>query len=109
MARHRAMRILQVSTSDGGGGAEKVAWSLFQAYRQHGLPSWLAVGYKRSNDRDVLLVPKDHYRRRWARTWFAIGNILSPLVGKVRGSGGVAKLATFGRTAPTAVRDSPRI
>jgi len=81
------LRILQVSTADIAGGAERVAWNLFQAYRQRGLRSWLAVGYKRSHDPDVLLIPNDGYRSRWARTWFTIGNILSPLVGRVRGAG----------------------
>ena len=86
MGRADALRILQVSTSDGGGGAEKVAWNLFQAYRQRGLLSWLAVGYKRSDDPDVLLIPNDAYHSKWARTWAAIGNMLSPFVGKVRGA-----------------------
>ena len=81
------LAILQVSTSDRGGGAERVAWNLFQAYRQHGLPSWLAVGYKRSDDPDILLVPNGDYRSRWARAWLAIGSMLSPLVGRVRGAG----------------------
>lgn len=81
------MRIVQISTSDRAGGAEKVAWNLFQAYRQHGLPSWLAVGYKRSDDPDVLLVPNGHYRTKWARILPAVGNILSPLIGRIRGAG----------------------
>ena len=86
MVKDGALRILQVSTADSGGGAEKVAWNLFQAYRQRGLRSWLAVGRKGSNDPDVLLIPNDEHHSKWARTWFAIGNLLSPLVGRVRGA-----------------------
>jgi glycosyltransferase involved in cell wall biosynthesis len=81
----RPVRILQVSTVDIGGGAEKFAWDLFQTYRARGYGSWLAVGYKRSDDPDVLLVPNDDCRSQWARMWFAVGNMLSPLVGRVRG------------------------
>jgi glycosyltransferase involved in cell wall biosynthesis len=78
------MRILQVCTSDGPGGAEKIAWCLFHACRQTGFPSWLAVGRKYSNDPDTLLIPMP--QRVWTRGWRALGNTLSPLVGKVCGA-----------------------
>jgi glycosyltransferase involved in cell wall biosynthesis len=81
----RPMRILQVSTADILGGAEKVAWDLFHACRAHGYGSWLAVGRKCSDDPDVLLVPNDDCRSRWARIGAATGNMLSPLAGRVRG------------------------
>lgn len=50
------MKICQVSTADVAGGAERVAWSLFQEYRRLGHQSWLAVGRKRSTDPDVLVM-----------------------------------------------------
>lgn len=52
------MNILQVSTADCGGGAEGSARALFAAYRQRGHGSWLAVGWKRSADPDVLELPR---------------------------------------------------
>lgn len=51
------MKILQVSTKDYGGGAEKSAWSLFLKYRELGETSWLAVGQKLSNDSNVFEIP----------------------------------------------------
>lgn len=51
------MKVLQVSSADLGGGAERVAWSLFDALRQAGHESWLAVGRKRSADPNVFVVP----------------------------------------------------
>jgi glycosyltransferase involved in cell wall biosynthesis len=48
------VKILTVSTSDLGGGAERTAWLLFEAYRARGHDSWLAVGNKRSADPRVL-------------------------------------------------------
>jgi len=81
------LRILQISTSDGGGGAEKVAWNLHQAYLDRGLHAWMAVGRKLSDEPNILLLPNDDYRSRWARIWAAIGNELSPWVGIVRGMG----------------------
>jgi len=50
------LRILQVNTSDRSGGAQRSAWNLFQIYRARGHKSWLAVGYKRTDDPDVLVI-----------------------------------------------------
>lgn len=50
------MRILQVSTTDVGGGAERVARNLFEAFRTRGQESCLAVGLKYSSDPDVLAI-----------------------------------------------------
>lgn len=63
----RALRILQVSTSDIGGGAERIGWQLFQAYRKRGFPSWIAVGIKRSNDSDVFIIPNDAHQNGLTR------------------------------------------
>jgi glycosyltransferase involved in cell wall biosynthesis len=51
------LRILQVSTYDVAGGAEKIAWDLFTSYRTQGHQSWLVVGTKKSQDQNVLSVP----------------------------------------------------
>lgn len=51
------LRILQVSTYDIAGGAEKIAWDLFTLYRALGHQSWLAVGAKKSQDQDVFPIP----------------------------------------------------
>jgi glycosyltransferase involved in cell wall biosynthesis len=52
-----ALRILQVSTCDVAGGAEKIAWDLFTSYRTQGYQSWLVVGIKRSQNQDVFFIP----------------------------------------------------
>lgn len=52
------LNILQVSTFDHAGGAEKIAWDLFTSFRRLGHGSWMAVGTKRSQDPDVLCIPK---------------------------------------------------
>jgi glycosyltransferase involved in cell wall biosynthesis len=51
------LRILQVSTYDVAGGAEKIAWDLFTSYRTQGHQSWLVVGTKKSQDQNVFFVP----------------------------------------------------
>jgi hypothetical protein len=49
-----SLRILQVNTGDTGGGAQNIAWNLFQTYRRRGHRSWLAVGDKHSMDPGVV-------------------------------------------------------
>lgn len=82
------LRILQVSKADLGGGAEKIAWDLFQDFRARGLESWLAVGSKRSDDPDVLLVPLESNSNgtRWSHGWLTVANRFSTLVKRVRGA-----------------------
>jgi hypothetical protein len=63
------LRILQVNTADLGGGAEKVAWELLQAYRKRGHDSWLAVGRKSTDDPQVVKIPNEENRSKWVQEW----------------------------------------
>ncbi len=63
------LRILQVNTADVAGGAEKVAWDLFQACRRRGHDSWFAVGTKRSDDPGVVIISNEEHRSRWTQFW----------------------------------------
>lgn len=63
------MNILQLSTSDRNGGAEKVAYDLFQAYRRRGHDSYLAVGYKKTEEEGIFEIPNDSYRHPWTQVW----------------------------------------
>lgn len=65
----KPLRILQVNSADLSGGAEQVAWNLFQAYRRRGYQSWLAVGLKHSTDPDVLSIPNEELKGSWTRLW----------------------------------------
>jgi glycosyltransferase involved in cell wall biosynthesis len=67
-----ALRILQVSTYDTIGGAERVAWNLARSYRARGHDSLLAVGQKLSTDPHVLRLPDQDERGRWGRFWGAL-------------------------------------
>ncbi len=66
---NRPLRILQVSCADLLGGAEKVAWDLFQAYAARGHRSWLACGQKRSSDPNVFLMRGDRGPGKWVPFW----------------------------------------
>lgn len=54
MTFNRPLTIMQISTFDQGGGAEKVARSLHEIYRAMGHRSYLVVGNKRSNAPEIL-------------------------------------------------------
>ncbi|UCG17807.1 MAG: glycosyltransferase [Phycisphaerales bacterium] len=64
------LNILQVSTFDAYGGAEKVAWDLFQEYLARGHGSWLAVGRKRTSHPRVLRLENDSAPGAWRRFWW---------------------------------------
>jgi glycosyltransferase involved in cell wall biosynthesis len=83
----KSFRILQVNSTDGIGGAAKMAYDLHCAYRNRGYPAWLAVGYKCTDDPHVLPIPHHAYSNAWARLWLSFENWVSPSVGKVRGAG----------------------
>jgi glycosyltransferase involved in cell wall biosynthesis len=82
----RPVRILQVSTRDLRGGAEKVAWELFQTFRARGYDSWLAVGYKRSNDPNVLIMHNYGSQGVWSKCWWQVYSQLQSLGGRLRGA-----------------------
>ncbi len=79
------MHILQLSTYDQAGGAEKVAWNLFQTYRARGHQSRLAVGFKRTADADVLEIPHSDLVPPWAHLCWMLHGRLAPLESHVRG------------------------
>jgi glycosyltransferase involved in cell wall biosynthesis len=77
--------ILLISTSDRSGGAEKVAFSMFNAYRQRGYGSELWVGYRSSADPDIHLIPNAKVAS-WPFNWlWRIEASLQTQYGKVRG------------------------
>lgn len=80
------MRILQVNTSDLGGGAQKVALDLFRAYRREGHESWLAVGQRRLAEEGVLEIPSDRNPPAWGALLRGVGDRLRPLEKRLRGS-----------------------
>jgi len=79
------MRILQISTYEKGGGAEAIAWQLFDQYRQRGHHSLLAVGEKSSDDPQVI--PLSHVEQEKAvnASLTHLDNWLAPYEGRIRG------------------------
>ncbi|MBW2312906.1 MAG: glycosyltransferase [Deltaproteobacteria bacterium] len=67
MSTATRLDVLQVSTGDRGGGAERVAWNLFAALRARGHRSAMAVGFRRNDDADVRLISSRG--NPWVRAW----------------------------------------
>ena len=87
------MRILQVSTADiAAGGAESVAWHLFQAYSRLGHESWLAVALRNSDDHNVFLFQHGKPSNLWYQLCIAAAGEFQPLVGRVKGAGRVQQI-----------------
>lgn len=61
------MKVLSVNASVTGGGAERVARSLHEAYLARGVRSWLAVANVNADVPGVLRIPVDAGRSAWAR------------------------------------------
>lgn len=79
------MNILQVSTSDGGGGAHKIAAALQTGFRKRGHGSWMAVGRQVTDNPNVYQIPPG-YGMSPKRAAFKVAELaLKPLVGRVPG------------------------
>jgi glycosyltransferase involved in cell wall biosynthesis len=72
----RSLKVLQVSTYDLAGGAEKISWSLHQGYKSLGIRSLLAVGSKRTDEVDVFQIPNAECMRWLAKKLSAAGKAI---------------------------------
>lgn len=91
--RDNLLSIVQVGMFDRYGGAERVAWDLFEAYRARGHEAWLAVGRKRSDDPRVLALPHHEARNPWSRFWWRLHRDLQPVYGRFPGTRLAARIA----------------
>ena len=87
------LRILQVSTSDLAGGAERSAKNLADEFRAMGHESWLAVGYKRGSDPNTFEIPNEASR-----------NALYRAFDSARNTKGLRRAAAIGRKIAEPVR-----
>lgn len=69
----RPLNIVQVSTSDQGGGAEFVAMNLMRCYRERGHRSTLVVGRKLTNDPDVRALAEAASPGGWTSALHRVG------------------------------------
>jgi len=72
MSATRPIRITQVSASDTGGGAERVAADLHRGCLGRGLQSLLAVGFRFDDVPESLEIPNDAERSSWARAFLRL-------------------------------------
>jgi len=78
------VNILQISSSDHGGGSERVAQNLLKAYQDRGHTSWLAVGGKKSDNSEILTIPH-HKVGGWSGFWWKLDSHLQLWDGQIQG------------------------
>jgi len=74
--------IVQVSTYDHCGGAERVAYNLFEALAGCGHDSWLAVGRRRRPHPRVRVIPNHRTLNPWSAFWWGVHQWLQPWYGR---------------------------
>lgn len=89
------LRILQVSTFDVGGGAERIAAQLMRYYRAQGHVAMLAVGEKRTDDPGTYQIPNAAMRGPWTRFWWSVYDRMGPASHRRRGMWRVRRLAEY--------------
>ncbi len=72
----RPPSVLQVSTADVLGGAERIARQLHEAAVSRGGESWLAVGRTQGHVRGALTIPNEALRSPWTRAWLRLAERL---------------------------------
>jgi len=88
------LRIVQVSPRDQGGGAERVAWILYQAFQQLGHDSQLVVGTKQTVDPNIIEIPDTRFDGVLSGSVHAIANSLTPFHGHMKGAWRVSRFLT---------------
>lgn len=80
------MRVLQLSPHDHQGGAARIAWYLFEGYKERGIESYLAVGEKTLDDPNILAIDHSKYAgmqvlgriRKWVEIMIGLENFNYP-------------------------------
>ncbi|MDR1413130.1 MAG: hypothetical protein LBJ07_04295, partial [Actinomycetes bacterium] len=61
------MKVIQISTADLGGGAERIARDLHRGRLERNEASTLAVGFRFEDLPHTVVLPNDERRGQWAR------------------------------------------
>jgi glycosyltransferase involved in cell wall biosynthesis len=78
------MRVLQVNTSDTGGGAARIAQELCQGCRAAGHEAWMAVSGRTQTITDAMRIQVHESETAWGRAWKRVGSTLAPFVHRSR-------------------------
>ncbi len=92
MASKRPLSILQISTRDIGGGAEKIAQDLARGFRTFGHMAHQAVGYKRGDDPHVSEIPQGDREPPLQCMAWDMYQALQPYYGRVPGVKALCRL-----------------
>jgi len=83
----RPPRILQVSGAAMGGGAEKMAWAIFEGLHREGQTSWMAVNNRNVEHPEIFAIPQKHKNHIWDWLIQYFASIAQRYLGRVKGAG----------------------
>jgi glycosyltransferase involved in cell wall biosynthesis len=86
-------RVLQISTADVLGGAERIARNLHREYARRGLSAAMAVGRRATEDLSVFVIPNQHAGGVWRRFWWRCHQRWQPNYGRRRSARLAVRLA----------------
>lgn len=98
------MKVLQVSGAAQGGGAERMAYALYESLGRRGLSSWMAVAHRNIDEPGIFAIPNRPRANLWGRTAAGAAALLEPLVGRIKGVGRVQKALKLAET-PIQLKD----
>ncbi|QDV89705.1 D-inositol 3-phosphate glycosyltransferase [Phycisphaerae bacterium RAS2] len=78
----RSLDILQISTADRLGGAERIALNLHRAYRSAGAGATLAVGRRYTDEPNVMEIRHDVAGSMWRRSMWRVHHAMQPYYGR---------------------------
>jgi glycosyltransferase involved in cell wall biosynthesis len=94
------MRIVQVNTTDAGGGAEWIALTLHREYRRRGHDATLLVAWSSTGEPAVRTLRDTALRGRWPRAVRTAARSLAPLDGRLPGAGRLRRALPFAAGQP---------
>ena len=98
------LAILQVSAAAQGGGAERIARSLYEGLKRRDQAAWMAVADRNTEDPGILAIPAEPPNGLGARTLTRAADALEPLVGRAPGAGRIRR-ALLAARSPRRVLD----
>lgn len=88
------LNILQVSPKLIGGGAERIALTLFYGLRSRGVGSYIAVGIRNGDEPNAIVIPENPSTASWGKSIGAIHRALHPLRDRLRGVKSIQRVLT---------------
>lgn len=92
------MKVLQISGAAQGGGAERMAYALYEGIGRRDATSWMAVARRNIDEPGIFAIPGQSPGGVWGQAVTITAAMLAPLVGRVKGVGRIQKAVQLATT-----------